>query len=78
MDNQFLRHLQSLTPQGKAAEKKIFIPADQFKAKEPEKINMEPEIDELDEATRSKYPKRVPKAIKTYRKASSVKKYMYR
>ena len=61
MNNQFLRHLQSLTPQGKAAEKKIFIPADQFKAKEPEKINMEPEIDELDEATRSKY-------IKAYRK----------
>jgi hypothetical protein len=56
MDNQFLRHLQSLTPEGKAAEKKLFIPADQFKAKEPEKIDME-EVEELDEATRSKYLK---------------------
>jgi len=59
MDNQFLRHLQSLTPEGKAAEKKLFIPADQFKAKEPEKIDMgdEVEVEELDEATRSKYLK---------------------
>ena len=63
MDNQFLRHLQSLTPEGMAAEKKLFIPADQFKAKVPEKIDMgdEVEVDELDEATRSKY-------IKAYRK----------
>jgi hypothetical protein len=60
MDNQFLRHLQSITPEGKAAEKKLFIPADQFKAKEPEKIDME-DFEELDEATRSKY-------IKAYRK----------
>lgn len=59
MDNQFLRHLQSLTPEGKAAEKKLFIPADQFKAKVPEKIDMgdEVEVEELDEATRSKYLK---------------------
>lgn len=56
MDNQFLRHLQSITPEGKAAEKKLFIPADQFKAKEPEKIDMG-DVEELDEATRSKYLK---------------------
>jgi hypothetical protein len=53
MNNDFLRHLQSITPQGKAEEKKIFIPADKFKEMEDERD----ESEELDEATRSKYLK---------------------
>jgi hypothetical protein len=48
MNNQFLQHLKSITPQGKAEEKKIFISAERLK---------ELEAEELDEATRSKYLK---------------------
>jgi hypothetical protein len=54
MNNQFLQHLKSITPQGRAEETKIFIPAEQIKAKEKER---EAEVEELDEATRSKYLK---------------------
>lgn len=54
MNNQFLQHLKSITPQGRAEETKIFIPADQIKVKEKER---EAEVEELDEATRSKYLK---------------------
>ena len=66
MNNQFLSHLQSITPQGMAEEKKMFIPASKFEAKPGKKINMTPplpavdeqeELEELDEATRSKYLK---------------------
>ena len=57
MNNQFLQHLKSITPQGKAEEKKIFISAERLKELEAEAEGME----ELDEATRSKY-------IKAYRK----------
>ena len=31
MNSEFLKHLQSITPQGKAAEKRIFIPANVIK-----------------------------------------------
>ena len=61
MNNQFLQHLKSITPDGKAEEKKIFIPADKFKPKTADKIDMGNEVEDLDEATRSKY-------IKAYRK----------
>lgn len=54
MNNQFLQHLKSITPQGRAENTKIFIPADQIKEMEKEK---EPEVEELNEATRSKYLK---------------------
>ena len=58
MNNQFLQHLKSLTPQGKAEEKKIFIPASEFKDKKADQIKVEAdEQDQLDEATRSKYLK---------------------
>ena len=60
MNNQFLQHLKSLTPEGKAEEKKIFIPADKFKPKTADKIDMG-KVEQLDEATRSKY-------IKAYRR----------
>ena len=61
MNNQFLQHLKSITPQGKAEEKKMFIPADKFEPKKAEKIEMHHDEEQLDEATRSKY-------IKAYRK----------
>jgi hypothetical protein len=58
MNNQFLQHLKSLTPQGKAEEKKIFIPASEFKDKKADPIEVESdEQEQLDEATRSKYLK---------------------
>ena len=53
MNNQFLQHLKSITPQGKAEEKKIFISAERLKELEAEAEGME----ELGEATRSKYLK---------------------
>ena len=53
MNNQFLQHLKSITPQGKAEEKKIFVSAERLKELEAEAEGME----ELDEATRSKYLK---------------------
>lgn len=52
MNNQFLQHLKSITPQGRAEDTKIFIPADQIKAKEKSR-DVEPE--ELGETTSSKY-----------------------
>ena len=67
MNNQFLSHLKSITPQGMAEEKKMFIPASKFEAKPTKKINMAPplpavdEAEELDEATRSKYLKKYMK-----------------
>lgn len=57
MNNQFLQHLKSITPQGKAEEKKIFVSAERLKELEAEAEGTE----ELDEATQSKYDK-------TYRK----------
>lgn len=58
MNNQFLQHLKSITPQGKAEEKKIFIPASEFKDKKADPIEVESdEQEQLDEATRSKYLK---------------------
>lgn len=58
MNNQFLQHLKSLTPQGKAEEKKIFIPASEFKDKKADRIKVQAdEQEQLDEATRSKYLK---------------------
>jgi hypothetical protein len=53
MNNQFLQHLKSITPQGKAEEKKIFISAERLKELEAEAEGTE----ELDEATQSKYNK---------------------
>lgn len=52
MNKLFLSHLNSITPQGKAEEKKMFIPADRYIAKECTKIHLEkPEQlnEELDE-----------------------------
>lgn len=57
MNNQFLQHLKSITPQGKAEEKKIFIPASEFKDKKADPIEIEADEEQLDEATRSKYLK---------------------
>ena len=45
MNNQFLQHLKSITPQGKAEEKKIFISAERLK-------ELEAEQEELDETIR--------------------------
>ena len=49
MNNQFLSHLQSITPQGMAEEKKMFIPASKFEAKPGKKINMTPPLPAVDE-----------------------------
>ena len=57
MNNQFLQHLKSITPQGKAEEKKIFIPASEFKDKKADPIEIEADEEQLDEATQSKYDK---------------------
>ena len=45
MNNQFLQHLKSITPQGKAEEKKIFVSAERLK-------ELEAEQEELDETIR--------------------------
>lgn len=57
MNNQFLQHLKSITPQGKAEEKKIFIPASEFKDKKADRVEVQSDEEQLDEATRSKYLK---------------------
>lgn len=59
MNSEFLKHLQSITPQGKAAEKRIFIPANVIKkeVEDADELRRLDSIDELDEATRSKYLK---------------------
>lgn len=49
MNNQFLSHLNSITPQGMAEEKKMFIPASKFEAKPIKKINMAPPLPAVDE-----------------------------
>jgi hypothetical protein len=59
MNSEFLKHLQSITPQGMAAEKRLFIPADVIKkeVEDADELRKLDSIDELDEATRSKYLK---------------------
>lgn len=57
MNNQFLQHLKSITPQGKAEERKIFIPADKFEAKQADKIDMGNEVEELDESSGNRRPR---------------------
>jgi hypothetical protein len=56
MNNQFLQHLNSITPQGRAQDTKIFVSADAIK-KEVEKEEELDTVGELNEATRSKYLK---------------------
>ena len=60
MNNQFLQHLKSLTPEGKAEEKKIFIPADKFKPKTADKIDMGDDVEQLDEIEGRRRPYKRP------------------
>jgi len=48
MNSEFLKHLQSITPQGMAAEKRLFIPADVIK-KEVEDADELRRLDSIDE-----------------------------
>ena len=52
MNSEFLKHLQSITPQGMAAEKRLFIPADVIKkeVEDADELRRLDSIDELDEA----------------------------
>jgi hypothetical protein len=52
MNSEFLKHLQSITPQGKAAEKRIFIPANVIKkeVEDADELRRLDSIEQLDEA----------------------------
>ena len=52
MNSEFLKHLQSITPQGKAEEKRMFIPADVIKkeVEDAEELRKLDSIEELDES----------------------------
>jgi hypothetical protein len=67
MNNDFLRHLQSITPQGKAEEKKIFIPADKFKEMEntrDESEELDESLEQLDELNKKTYASYIRKAAR--------------
>lgn len=70
MNSEFLKHLQSITPQGKAAEKRIFIPANVIKkeVEDADELRRLDSIEQLDEANASK-------ADKVYRKFGHGKEY---
>lgn len=59
MNANFLTHLNSITPDGKANERRIFVPADVIKkeVENADELRKLDSIEELNEATRSKYLK---------------------
>ena len=66
MNSEFLKHLKSVTPQGKAEEKKMFIPADVIKkeVEDAEELRKLDSIEELDEES-----KRTMRVAKSWYKA---------